>query len=111
VIEPSGNPPGPPRALRMPLKTPVASDFASDAIKSTRLLRARRYLQRGRSISSILGSVVTRTRNVSEYLLVLALCLVTGNIASSASRRYLVYSEADFEVFRPAGATHCADGG
>ena len=25
--------------------------------------------------------------------------------------RYLVYSEADFEVFRPAGATHCTDGG
>jgi len=29
---------------------------------------------------------------------------------SSASRRYLVYSEADFEVFRPAGATRCTDG-
>jgi len=25
--------------------------------------------------------------------------------------RYLIYSEADFEVFRPAGATRCADGG
>jgi len=25
--------------------------------------------------------------------------------------RYLVYSEADFEVFRPAGATRCTDGG
>jgi len=24
---------------------------------------------------------------------------------------YLVYSEADFEVFRPAGATRCTDGG
>jgi len=24
--------------------------------------------------------------------------------------RYLVYSEADFEVFRPAGATSCTDG-
>jgi len=24
--------------------------------------------------------------------------------------RYLVYSEADFEVFRPAGATCCTDG-
>ena len=46
------------------------------AIKSTRLLRARRYLQRGRSISSILRGVVTRTQNVSEYMLVLALCLV-----------------------------------
>jgi len=26
------------------------------------------------------------------------------------NRRYLVYSEADFEVFRPAGATRCTDG-
>jgi len=25
--------------------------------------------------------------------------------------RYLSYSEADFEVFRPAGATRCTDGG
>jgi len=25
--------------------------------------------------------------------------------------RYLVYSEADFEVLRPAGATRCTDGG
>jgi len=24
--------------------------------------------------------------------------------------RYLVYSEADFEVFRPAGVTRCTDG-
>ena len=35
---------------------------------------------------------------------------ITGSIARSASRRYLVYSEADFEVFRPAGATRCIDG-
>ena len=26
-------------------------------------------------------------------------------------RWYLIYSEADFEVFRPAGATRCTDGG
>ena len=25
--------------------------------------------------------------------------------------RYLIYSEADFEVFHPAGTTHCTDGG
>ena len=29
----------------------------------------------------------------------------------SASCRYLVYLEADVEVFRPAGATRCTDGG
>jgi len=36
--------------------------------------------------------------------------LFTGSIARSASRRYLIYSEADFEVFRPARATRCTDG-
>ena len=35
----------------------------------------------------------------------------TGSIARTASRQYLVYSEADFEVFRPAGATRCTDWG
>ena len=28
-----------------------------------------------------------------------------GSIASSATRRYLIYLEAEFEVFRPAGAS------
>jgi len=31
----------------------------------------------------------------------------TGSIARSARRRYLIYSEADFDVFCPAGATRC----
>jgi len=35
----------------------------------------------------------------------------TGSIARSATRRYLSYSEADFEVFRPAVATRCTDKG
>jgi len=37
--------------------------------------------------------------------------LITGSIARSAKHRYLVYSEADFEVFCPTGATGCTDGG
>jgi len=37
--------------------------------------------------------------------------IVTGSIARSATRRHLSYSEADFEVFRPEGATRCTDGG
>jgi len=37
--------------------------------------------------------------------------IFTGSIARSATRRYLIYSEADFEVCRPAGATRCTDGG
>jgi len=35
---------------------------------------------------------------------------VTGSIARSASCRYVIYSEADFEVFRPAGMTCCTLG-
>jgi len=35
---------------------------------------------------------------------------VTGSIARSATRRYLIYSEADFEVFRLTGATRCTEG-
>jgi len=31
--------------------------------------------------------------------------IITGSIARSATRRYLSYSEADFEIFRPLGAT------
>ena len=37
--------------------------------------------------------------------------IITSSIAQSATRRYLIYPEADFEVFRPAGATRCTDGG
>ena len=37
--------------------------------------------------------------------------VITCSITRSARRRYLSYSEANFEVFRPAGATHCTDGG
>ena len=37
--------------------------------------------------------------------------VVTGSIARRAKRRYMSYSEGDFEVFRPAGATGCTDGG
>ena len=36
--------------------------------------------------------------------------MITGSNARSATRRYLNYSEADFEVFRHAGATRCTDG-
>ena len=31
------------------------------------------------------------------------LIVITGSIAQSATCRYLIYSETDFEVFRPAG--------
>ena len=74
-----------PHALRTHSRTHART---SDKI-DVKIGRVRRYLQRVCSISSILrGFFATRTRNVSEYMLVLALCLVLGlnpyNIASGA---------------------------
>jgi len=41
----------------------------------------------------------------------LSFLFVTDSIARSATRRrYLSYSEADFELFRPTGATCCTEG-
>jgi len=37
--------------------------------------------------------------------------IFTGSIERSENRRYLVYTEADFEVFRTAGATGYTDAG
>ena len=37
--------------------------------------------------------------------------LLPAALRAAQIYRYLVYSEADFEVFRPAGGTPCTDGG
>jgi len=39
------------------------------------------------------------------------LSFLTAALRTAQTCRYLVYSEADFEVFHPAGATRCTDGG
>jgi len=49
-----GNPWQSPAVIRQAQRTPHALHTHSPAIKSTRLQRVRRYLQRGHSISSIL---------------------------------------------------------
>ena len=76
VAEPSGNPPGPPHAARSAthyacrrrLTLPAGDKIDTPA---ARAVPFRPYC----------GGVITRTRNVSEYMLVLALCLVdTSNI-------------------------------
>jgi len=38
-------------------------------------------------------------------------CFLPAALRAAQICQYLVYSEADFEVFRPAGATRCIDGG
>ena len=77
MAEPSGNPPGPPhacrtRTLRMPTKTPLAGDKIDAPAACA--VPFRLYC----------GSVVTR--NVSEYMIVLALCLVAIVIRLVSSR-------------------------
>jgi len=37
--------------------------------------------------------------------------LLLAALRAAQACRYLIYSEADFEVFRPAGGTCCTDGG
>jgi len=69
VAEPSGNPPGTPhvcrtRTLCMPAKAPLAGDKIDALAACT--VPFRLYC----------AGVVTRTGNVSEYMLVLAVCLV-----------------------------------
>jgi len=72
AAEPSGNPPGPPHAARTThacgvqrtAKTPLTGDKIDAPVACA--VPFRPYC----------GGVVTRTENVSEYMLVLALCLV-----------------------------------
>ena len=71
MAEPSGNPPGPPHALRMPAKTPLASDKIDAPAACA--VPFRPYC----------GGVVTQMRNVSKYMLVLALCLVLFYVSVS----------------------------
>jgi len=72
------------------------------------LNRGRHLCSAGRpsrwALAHILVPYVVRL--FPRYIDVLsAFCVITGSIARSATRRYLIYSEADFEGFRPAGAT------
>jgi len=39
----------------------------------------------------------------------LSVCLLQAALRAAQACRYLIYSDADFEVFRPAGATRCTD--
>jgi len=83
VAEPSGNPPGLPHAARMPhTHTTHAGEDCPHRRENGCACCVRR------SISSILRGVVTRTRNVSEYMLVPAVCLVLyGNAYKQAAQK------------------------
>jgi len=86
VAEPSGNPPGPPHAARSATHyvcrrrlTPLAGDKIDAPAACAVPFRLH------------CGGVVTRTQNVSEYMLVLALCLVVsvGTDAAAVAFRFL----------------------
>jgi len=68
VAELSGNPPGPLHALRVLAKTPLASDKIDVPAVCVTLPATMPF-----HFVHTAGGVVTR--NVSEYMLVLALCL------------------------------------
>ena len=61
----------------------------------------------------------TKTGHAFTYLLlkervandVINVSLPAALRAAQTCRYYLIYAEADFAVFRPAGATRCTDGG
>jgi len=67
---------------------------------------ARTYSRSSITVPSLVRSDFIRRRGGRECLSFLPAALRAAQIC-----RYLVYSEADFEVFRPAGATRCTDGG
>jgi len=45
------------------------------------------------------------------FIILFFLILLPAALRAAQACRYLIYSQADFEVFCPAGATRCTDGG
>jgi len=86
-----------PHALRMPAKTALAGDNACcvrDVI-CHEAVPFRPYC----------GDVVTRTRNVSEYMLVIALCLVDKQSANNIIRLKYIYTRSSlYAAVRPSVA-------
>jgi len=94
VVEPSGNPSGPPHAARnthacgvqRAAKTPLTGDKIDAPAACA--VPFRPYC----------GGVVTRTQNVSEYMLVLALCLVTFRARRRRREMYSGYASVCVSV-------------
>jgi len=81
----------------------------SHAATYTKLLSIRLL---DRKTNAITFSASIKTRVSYKFSCKFRLSFITGSIARSATRRFfLIYSDADFEVFRPAGATRCTDCG
>ena len=89
-----------PAVIRQAQRTPHALRTHAPAIKWTRLLRVRRYLQRGVPFRPYCAGVATRTRNVSEYMLVVALCLVSLSSETSCIYRRCSISDHHVAVYK-----------
>ena len=92
-------------AASLSLQSPICRYSASDTDK-----RASSHCAVNLSWKHLLS-----TADTDKLYLTLSVAAVSGILLPAALRaaqicRYLVYSEADFEVFRPAGATRCTDG-
>jgi len=62
-------------------------------------------------MNSTIPQTLSHNQTLHQYDAYICSCVhFTGNIARSATCRYSSYSEADFQVFRPSGATRCTDG-
>jgi len=72
-----------PHALRMPTKTPLVTDKIDAPVACATLSATTPF-----HFVHTAGGVVTRTRNVSEYMLVLTLCLVTFRVSRRPREMY-----------------------
>ena len=84
MAEPSGNLPGPPHAARMP-RTHY-THAGKDSLTGDNIDAPAAWVVPFRPYC---GGVVTRTQNVSEYMLVLALCLVERYLYSVLRTAFL----------------------
>jgi len=68
--------------------------------------RPQRFL-----IAVITTCTVLRSARSDVYWVIYTFVWLPAALREAQTCRYLVYSEANFQVFRPAGATRCTDGG
>jgi len=111
---------------------PLTLDFLLFVVGNSKLQYAKMFKYLGQYTSSsrtwLMMSIYSRKSVIGLFIRTNILCrkfhnssthvkipllnhmlFVTGSIARSAKRRYLSYSETDFDVFRPARATRCTD--
>ena len=76
-------------------------------------LQIYHYFPQGLDVQTLIkiDSAVAAVRMREKTRFRVGFFLLPAALREAQTCRYLVYSEANFEVFRPAGATRCTDGG